>query len=287
MDLSLIIPVYNAEGFIGESLELLHAYVQRSMKVDFEILVVNDGSTDATSQVLAKLSLPRCRFITLPQNMGKFAAVRAGMLAATGRCRIFTDGDIPYDLEAIPFIYHQIHDRGLHMVVGDRSLLHSTYCEKFSPIRAAISKVFTLFVRLLVVSGLHDTQCGLKGVRGDVATPLFSMLQDRGFSGDVEMLYIALKYNLEIKRIPVRLRRHGKSSVNVLRHGIQMLARISRLRGSWKRGEYDSEELRRLVDMRYWNTIPQTSLTVESVSAKKVETSGVVVEELPDITVVS
>ncbi len=109
-------------------------------------------------------------------------------------------------------------------------------------------------MRLLVTGGLFDTQRGLKGFRGDVADALFPLLLDERFSGDVELLYVALKYNLEIKRIPVRLRQSGPSTVRLGRDAMRMLARIGGLRRNWRRGRYASEALERIANQVYWVT---------------------------------
>lgn len=251
-DLSIIIPVYNGATFIGESVQRIHNVLAKSNNITFQIVVVNDGSSDRTVDVLKGLSLPNVITVDCPENRGKFAAIRTGMNVAHGRCRIFTDADIPYDEDAFLYLVHLVNERGLHLVVGDRTLMDSVYAERLSPLRAAVTQLFTTFVRLIVVSGLHDTQCGLKAVRGDVAEHLFPLLRDNGFSGDVELLYIALKYNLEIKRIPVRLRRSGDSTVKVFRHGFLMLRRILTLRIAWKRGDYESAALRQIAQQRYW-----------------------------------
>jgi dolichyl-phosphate beta-glucosyltransferase len=254
MDLSVIIPVYNGADFIRESIHLVHGYLSKEMTAQFEIVVVDDGSSDNTKQVLDTLGLSNVRVISLPQNQGKFGALSAGMMAAVGRCRIFTDADIPYDLDAFKYIFQQIDERSLHLVVGDRTLLYSEYAERLSPLRALTTRLFSFFVRMFVVGGLFDTQCGLKGLRGDVASALFPLLKDKGFSGDVELLYVALKYNLEIKRIPVRLRRSATSSVSVMGHGSKMLSRILALRFTWSAGGYKSDVLSALADQRYWNS---------------------------------
>ena len=181
-----------------------------------------------------------------------FGAIKAGMCAATGECRIFTDGDIPYELEAIHYMYNIISTRHIHVVVGDRNLPGSEYAEQLTLVRSIVTHIFTFFVRSLVTAGLFDTQCGIKGFRGDVADALFPMLRDSGFSGDVELLYVCLKYNLEIKRVPVRLRRSAPSTVRVVNHGMRMLRRISRLRRSWKKGFYYSDKMSKLADQTYW-----------------------------------
>jgi glycosyltransferase involved in cell wall biosynthesis len=242
MDLSLVVPVFNSSAFAAESATLTHTYLASFPTLRFEIIFVDDGSSDNTAEILESLRLSNARVLRLPQNLGKFGAICAGMKTATGACRIFTDGDIPYELEAIRYISDLILGRGFHVVIGDRTLPGSV-----------VTRVFTLFVRILVAGGLFDTQCGIKGFRGDVADALFPLLRDREFSGDVELLYIALKYNLEIKRVPVRLRRQAPSSVRVMRHGLRMLRRISKLRRSWYLGRYKSESMSRIADQSYWN----------------------------------
>lgn len=251
MDLSLIIPIYNGAAYAAQSAELICSYLS-SLSISYEVIFVDDGSSDSTSATISALNLPHLRLITLPVNQGKFGAIKAGMGAASGDCRIFTDGDIPYELEAIGYIYSIISQRRVHVVVGDRNLQGSEYTEKLTFVRSLLTHVFTFFVRSLVTAGLFDTQCGLKGFRGDVADGLFPILRDSGFSGDVELLYICLKYNLEIKRIPVRLRRSAPSSVRVVNHGLRMLRRISRLRRSWLKGFYHSDKLEKISDQRYW-----------------------------------
>jgi dolichyl-phosphate beta-glucosyltransferase len=253
MDLSIIIPIYNAEGFVEESARLIHSHISQFKDGSYEIIFVDDGSQDNGADRIRALSLPATKVLKLPSNLGKFGAISAGMREATGRCRIFTDGDIPYELKAIEYIANLILTRDLHLVIGDRTLKGSEYSQQLPPVRAVITKLFTMFVRVLVAGGLYDTQCGIKGFRGDVADALFPLVRDRGFSGDVELLYVALKYNLEIKRIPVRLRRQGPSTVRVTRDALKMLKRISKLRKAWRRGYYHSETLSAIADQRYWD----------------------------------
>ena len=252
MDLSLVIPIYNGATYAAKSAELVHGYLRSLPNLSFEIIFVDDGSSDSTSEIIRSLNLPDVRVLTLPANQGKFGAIKAGMCAATGECRIFTDGDIPYELEAIHYMYNIISARHIHVVVGDRNLPGSEYAEQLTLVRSIVTHIFTFFVRSLVTAGLFDTQCGIKGFRGDVADALFPMLRDSGFSGDVELLYVCLKYNLEIKRVPVRLRRSAPSTVRVVNHGMRMLRRISRLRRSWKKGFYYSDKMSKIADQTYW-----------------------------------
>jgi dolichyl-phosphate beta-glucosyltransferase len=266
MDLSIIIPIYNAEDYVVESAQIAHAYLSKLPALTYEIIFVDDGSQDHGAEKVLSLALPATTVLRLPCNLGKFGAICAGMSAAKGRCRIFTDGDVPYELESIGYIADLILARDFHLVIGDRTLPGSEYSQQLSFVRSVVTKLFTFFVRMLVAGGLFDTQCGIKGFRADVAKTLFPLVRDKGFSGDVELLYIALKYNLEIKRVPVRLRRQAPSSVKVVRHGLSMLRRISRLRRSWRRGYYHSEELVAIADQSYWNN---QSIADQSVAAPR------------------
>lgn len=252
IDLSVVMPVHNGESFILESIGRLEEFLQAWHR-PYEIVVVDDGSSDSTAALLSGLKYPSVRSVRLSHNSGKYAALKRGMDVTSGRCRIFTDADLPYELPAIPYICDLINNRGFHIVMGDRTLANSEYSVHLSAIRSAATEMFSFFVRLLVTGGLFDTQCGLKGFQGDVAGALFPLVQDDSFSGDVELLYIALKYNLVIRRIPVRLRRSGPSSVRVFRHACQMLARISKLRRNWKKGYYYSERLVTISDQSYWS----------------------------------
>ena len=250
-DVSVIVPVFNAESFISESLRGLHSFLSTTA-LSFEIIAVDDGSTDGTGRVIKSLSLTNFSLLELSANQGKFGAISAGMVRAKGRCRVFTDCDLPYDLRAIPYMVTLLNERGFHLVIGDRSLPESDSSIEARPLRSMTSWLFSNVVRLAVTGEVYDSQCGLKGFRSDVAAALFPLLRDRGFSGDVELLYISLKYNLAIRRIPVRLVNAAPSSVRVLRHGMIMLGRIFALRGSWKKGCYESPELRSLSRQKYY-----------------------------------
>jgi len=251
MDLSVVIPVYNGERYIGESLRRLQDFLAKTI-ASAEVIVVDDGSTDGTRRVLGSLAGLNLRVIGLDRNEGKFGALVAGMAACHGSCCLFTDADLPYDLEAIPYITRLVNERHFHVVIGDRKIQGSEYHEHLPFLRKLTTEAYSFFVGLIVTGGLFDTQCGLKGFRSDVAKAIFPLLRDKGFSGDVELLYIALKYNLEVRRIPARLRRSHPSSVNILAHAPRMLWRITHLRRNWKRGCYASADLARIARQAYW-----------------------------------
>jgi glycosyltransferase involved in cell wall biosynthesis len=253
VELSIVVPVYCGASFIAHTVEVLLSYLPARVP-SFEIVLVDDGSPDDTLAVLRSLEEKRVRVVALSKNCGKFGAIKAGMAVARGRCRLFTDADLPYEVEAIPYTLSLIRDQGFHIVVGDRTLPGSEYSEHQAWPRAVASRAFSFLVTVFVTGGLFDTQCGLKGFHGDVAEALFPLLTDSHFSGDVELLYVALKYNLTIRRIPVRLRRSGPSTVSVLPHAMQMIGRIALLRRQWQTGRYSSDALMRLCLQEYWRT---------------------------------
>jgi glycosyltransferase involved in cell wall biosynthesis len=213
----------------------------------FELLLVDDGSTDDTARVLRTVDDPRVRVLALPRNRGKFAALRAGMAETRGRACLFTDADVPFEADVISVILDLVLHNGFHVVTGDRTLAGSLYSETLPVLRRVATRAFATSVRLVLTSELFDTQCGIKGFRGDVARELFSLLREDGFAGDVELLYIALKYNLSIRRVPVRIRHHGHSSVRPVRDGVSMLRGVGQLYFRYASGAYRSSALARMA----------------------------------------
>ncbi len=250
-DLSLVLPVFNAADFVERTLAEAAEFLGRG-RLSWEIVAVDDGSTDGTAACLAAQPAENLTIVSLPENLGKFGALKAGMRASRGKCRIFTDADLPFDLDAVPYMARLVIDRGFHIVTGDRTLVGSDYRPHVSRRRDTASVAFSFLVRMLVTGGLFDTQCGLKAFRSDVADALFPLLGENGFAGDVELLYLALKYNLEIKRVPVRLRRSGPTTVHLGLDSLPMLARIASLRRAWNSGRYRSPALERIAGQAYW-----------------------------------
>jgi dolichyl-phosphate beta-glucosyltransferase len=248
---SLVIPVHNGVDFVAASVAEARYFLDQKCPA-YEIIVVDDGSTDATAGALDPFLDDRLQVISLPENLGKFAALKAGMAIATGECRVFTDADLPYDLDAVPYIADLINGQGYDIVVGDRALPESVSLSNSRVARKLSSRIFSFCVRMLVTGGLFDSQCGIKGFRGEVAEALFPLVRDNSFSGDVELLYIALKHNLSIRRIPVRLQRASPSTVRLRFHSLPMLGRILRLRHNWRTGRYESENLSRIASQAYW-----------------------------------
>lgn len=239
-DISIVLPAYNSEAFIEETVRSVVGFFE-ARSIDVEVIVADDGSTDNTAQA-ATIFSSRVKVVSLPSNQGKGAALKAGFLAANGKAMAFTDADLPYGVEPLLRAYQYIRHRGFHAVVGDRTLPGSKYGHA-GIVRQILSSTASFLFRTLVTGGFFDTQCGLKAFRGDVAHALFSMSTVRGFAIDVELIYLLLKYRLDIKRLPVQLERNASSSVRVFRDSARATKDILKLRLNWGRGLYRSTSL--------------------------------------------
>lgn len=238
--LSVIVPTYNSNDALTKNLPVLLNHL-KSKEYSFEVIIVDDGSDESKK---AKPIAERfgCTYVGYKENKGKGEALRVGMLAARGEYRIFTDADIPYELDALDTMLRYLDFKEFDMCTGDRTLKESKYFDRVSKIRSMGSKLFSAFVGRFVAGGLYDTQCGIKGFRADVAEDIFSVSRINGFAIDVELYYIALKRNYDIKRIPVVLRSADGSSVNVLKHGIQAFFDVSRMVIHYYMGKYTKKD---------------------------------------------
>lgn len=237
--LSVVVPSYDSAGILEKNLPVLLSYLEKQ-EYTWEVIVVDDGSNDdgATEAVCRKVG---CTFCSNERNMGKGAAVRNGMQHANGRFRIFTDADIPYELETIGVIVKFLDAKEFDVVLGDRNLKDSAYFLEIPKLRRITSAFFTYFVGTIVTTNYFDTQCGIKGFNGGIADFIFQHARINGFAFDVELLYIALKRNFEIKRIPVKLRNQEKSTVRVFRHGLVMFFDLFKIKINNMKGYYKSE----------------------------------------------
>ncbi len=237
MNLSIILPSYKSADILREQLPPFMAWLKMKSWTT-EIIIVDDGSDDsgATGKVAAENG---CIFFQQEVNKGKGAAVRRGMLAAKGEYRIFTDADIPFEYEAIELFFHYVKEKEFDIAIGDRRLPESKYFSEIKGARKMGSNIFTFFVGRFITTGFSDTQCGIKAFKGKVADDLFSVATVDGFAFDVELLYIALKRNYDIKRLPVHFRSsHDGSSVSLLKHAPGMLMDLFQVKLNHIRGRY-------------------------------------------------
>lgn len=236
---SIVVPCYNGGDMIRDSLQRLLAYLERwaALFEPYEVIVVDDGSTDDTARQVRE-AFPGVVLVQHPQNRGKGAAVRTGILAAQGHCRFFTDVDLPFDLSALKAMVRYLYDKELDICIGTRNRERLKPLTKRTRMRRLASFVFTAFVSRAVVTGVSDTQCGLKGFRADAAEYLFRAGRVDNFAFDVEILYLAYKNELDVKRVPVQLVSEDRSSVSVFRHGLPMVCSTLMVLFRYNRGGY-------------------------------------------------
>lgn len=243
-DMSVILPSYRAAALALRSVDRIRETLEKG-RLSWEIIVVDDGGGDFDADAFAQDSA--VRLLRLTRNRGKGGAVSAGMCAARGRVRIYTDADLPYDPGLLPVMAAYILDRGFHLVIGDRTLRGSSYHHKLGLTRRALSGVFSAFVGTVVTGGFFDTQCGLKAIRGDVADVLFRLVQIDRFAFDVELVYLGLHYGADIKRVPVQLERNDTSSVRVWRDSVRGAFDVLRIKHNQLTGRYRSPELAAII----------------------------------------
>src|SRR5688572_21992155 len=243
-EISVILPCYNAAAVAGRSVEALAEYLP-SVARSWEVLVVDDGRNDFGAAPIPEI--PGIRLLRHARNRGKGAAVRTGILEARGKVRVFTDVDMPYDRELIPLMGDYIVGRGFHLVIGDRTLPGSSYSDVTSPTRRALSALASGVIGAVVTGGFFDTQCGIKAMRGDVADALFPLVHIDRFAFEVEVIYLALKHGLDIKRLPVRLRRNEGSSVRPFRDAVGSARDILYMKLRQTRQQYGSKSLETIV----------------------------------------
>jgi glycosyltransferase involved in cell wall biosynthesis len=204
MELSLIIPAFNEAQRIGPTLRRVHRFLT-ARSVSFEILVVDDGSTDDTVALVTSLAgeLPGLRVLCSPSNRGKGHAVRQGMLTATGRIRLFYDADGSTPIEELDPLL-QVLTAGADIAIGSRYLAASRVTRPQPWRRRVWSRLVNRIVQRLLLPGVADTHCGFKAFTAAAATHTFADCTVDGWSFDLEVLARARAQGLSIREVPVR-----------------------------------------------------------------------------------
>jgi dolichyl-phosphate beta-glucosyltransferase len=200
--LSIVIPAYNEAGRLDATLALTRSYLDAT-GTESEVLVVDDGSEDRTSDVAAahRRVDGRVKVLRLTRNAGKGAAVRAGMLAARGGRVLFMDADMATPLEEMGLLIAALDD-GFDVAVGSRALPGSRIGVPQSAPRRLLGRAFNVFVRLLGVRGIRDTQCGFKLFTRRAAQALFGASRIDRWAFDVEILMLC-RGRFRVREVPV------------------------------------------------------------------------------------
>jgi len=243
-ELSIIIPALNEEHRLPATLMKIHEYLM-ARPLRAEVLVVDDGSTDSTAEVVDALrqDYPEVRRITNATNHGKGFAVRQGMLDARGEIVLFTDADLSTPIEEADKLIAALRDGQCDGAIGSRALDRRLIENRQSIMRETGGIAFNRVVRLVTGLNFADTQCGFKAFRRDRARILFEQQHVTGFGFDPEILFLARRHGLRIVEIPVRWAHHPASKVKFMADGLRMLGDLWVIRSNAWRGLYPPRKI--------------------------------------------
>ncbi|MBA2241917.1 MAG: glycosyltransferase family 2 protein [Chthoniobacterales bacterium] len=230
---SLVVPAFNEADRIGQTLREAQSYLAANSPGS-EIIVTDDGSTDATAEVVrdvfSRAGSIATRLIQQCPNRGKGAAVRAGLLEASRPIALFSDADFSTPIEEASKLLQPIIDGEVDVAFGSRALNRRLIGHRQPWRREQGGRVFNLIVRVATGLPFWDTQCGFKAFRLDVFRPVLAAAQSDGFGFDVELLYLAQKAGLRLLEVPVRWNHFEGSKVDFLRDSSRMLQEVIALR---------------------------------------------------------
>jgi glycosyltransferase involved in cell wall biosynthesis len=234
---SIVIPCFNEEARISETLRVTLEYLATNAPKS-ELIVVNDGSTDATAtiarKILSETNIATHLLENFP-NRGKGAAVRSGLLAAREPIGLFSDADLSTPLNETPRLIEPIANGDLDLAFGSRALDRTLIGVHQPWRREQGGRIFNLLVRLATGLPFWDTQCGFKAFRLDACRPILESARVNGFAFDVELLFLAQRAGLRVREIPVRWNHAQGSKVDFLRDSVRMFREVIALRARKKR----------------------------------------------------
>ncbi len=229
MKMSLVIPAFNESERLPATLARIGEYLRAEGESGWEIIVVDDGSTDRTAETARQAggALPcDVDVIVLPRNRGKGAAVREGVRRSRGERVLVSDADLSTPIEE----WRTLSDAGARVTIGSRAVDESTVRRRQAWYRRALGKFFNRIVQALSVPGIRDTQCGFKLFDGDLARELFAEARIDRFAYDVEILALARARGISIAEVPVLWFNSPESKVSVLRDLVPTLRDLVRIR---------------------------------------------------------
>jgi dolichyl-phosphate beta-glucosyltransferase len=237
----VVIPAYNEEKRLAGSLARIAAYLEKA-GVSGEILVVDDGSSDATFRIASDfLKGRRGRVLRNGENRGKGYSVRRGVLEATGRWVLLTDADLSAPIEEYATLAEAVRERDLDVAIGSRAVAGARVEIRQNRVRELMGKTFNRIIRLMTGLPHRDTQCGFKLMDRDRVRPLFEKMVVNRFAFDVELLFLCARFSLAVLEVPVVWRNSPVSTVTLVGDPINMILDVARVRWRFRRGLYNPE----------------------------------------------
>ncbi len=236
-ELSIVIPAFNEERRLPETLRRVRAYLE-ARRADAEVIVVDDGSRDGTAALVEarRGEFPGLRLVSNGVNRGKGYSVRHGMLEARGRIVLFTDADLSAPIEEADKLLAAMRDH--QVAIGSRGVDRSLIEVHQSRLRELAGVIFNLFVRAITGLKYVDTQCGFKAFLGEPSRIVFEQQRIERFGFDPEILFLAQRHGLRVAEIPVRWAHDPQTKVNMIRDSLRMLGEVLFIRWNWLRGRY-------------------------------------------------
>ena len=233
---SIVVPAFNEAERIGSSLERIYNFVDERGLVA-EIIVVDDGSVDRTSEIAASFTRAGLRVVSNESNRGKGYSVRKGFLESKGTWVLFTDADLSTPIDELERILSVAED-GVDVVIGSRAVdrtkivIHQPWPREFGGI------VYNWMVQIILGLAIKDTQCGFKLFNRKQLTPIFEKQSIHRFGFDPELLFLARKQGLQIREVPVSWSHDEGSKVRFLGDGLRMFLDLFQIRWNWVRRKY-------------------------------------------------
>ena len=235
--LSIVIPAYNEESRLPGTLEQVFRFIEKQ-SFPSEVIVVENGSTDRTYEIAQEFAKHNSSLRVIQNDWrGKGRAVQRGVKEAKGEYVFLCDADLSMPIEEISkFIPPQL--QSMDIAIASREApgavrYHEPYYRHFT------GRVFNTLIRLLVLPGLQDTQCGFKCIRAEVARDIFRYQTLTGWAFDVELLYIARHHGYQVVEIPIDWYFNADSKISVLRDSQRMFLDLLLIRRNARRGLYD------------------------------------------------
>jgi dolichyl-phosphate beta-glucosyltransferase len=238
---SIVIPAYNEAGRIPATLEAVVEIVRKN-SWSAEVIVVDDGSTDSTADVVRKFaaSAPEVRLMQNPGNRGKGYSVRSGLLQALGDVVMFTDADLSAPMEEAQGLFDAIAG-GADIAIGSRWLERTRQTIRQPLYRQFFGRCFNAVTRLVMDLPFADTQCGFKAFTRAAAQTIFQLQTIERWGFDPEILFIALKRGYRIQEVPVSWAHDERTRMSYLKDGIKMLQEIAIVRWNALLGRYSKQ----------------------------------------------